>query len=250
MPYRLIQKLFGPKISLSGFARAFKNHFGFIPREENYYRIAFTHRSDAYEESYHLAGAHNERLEFLGDAVISTIVSDFLFKKFPQANEGSLTKMRSKLVKRDNLNEWAKLFDIPSFLKHDKGLTLNQQFKETVYGNAFEAFVGAMYLDQGFLFTSNFLNKHILNHQVDLDQLLKEESNFKSRLIEWGQKNKKQIKFQITSAEDSDKNSIFQALVYVEGEKMGTGEAKRKKEAEQLAAQNALNQLEGFDTSE
>lgn len=240
MHFKFFQKLFNPKKPHSDFSRAFENHFGFRPHQEIYYQIAFTHRSDAYSEPHPLAGPHNERLEFLGDSVINTIVSDYLFQQIPEADEGHLTQMRSILVKRDNLNEWAKIFEIPAFLKHDKGLTQNRQFKETVYGNAFEAFIGAIYLDRGFLFTYNFLKNQLLSEEVNLQQLKSENNNFKSRLIEWSQKNNVQINFEITSKENAEKNSTFKAKVYIEGQLSGEGEAKRKKDAEQMASKNAL----------
>ena len=249
MPFNFLKKVvqsFSPSTNKTELD-PFTNKFGFQPGNWSYYRVAFTHRSQPLKDTVTTVGAQNERLEFLGDAIIGTIVAEVLFYHFPNADEGALTRMRSKLVRRKNLNYWAKAIGIPGFLSYDKSLDSNQQFSESIYGNAFEAFIGAIFLDKGYEFTSNFLEKQVINPFVDFKEIDHQDLNYKSLLIEWVQKVKKTIHFQLEdSYEEEGKNMVFCISCWIDGEKVGQGEAYQKKQAEQEAARQAMDRL-GID---
>lgn len=207
----------------------------------DYYKVAFTHRSCSTEIGLTKLGPNNERLEFLGDAIIGSVISEALFYRFPDDDEGTLTRIKSSLVSRKQLNSWAKAIGLPDFLRYDTSLDTNQQFSEDLYGNAFEAFIGAIFLDRGYSFSRKYLTKRILSRLVDFGELYKYDDNHKSMLIEWGQKHKKAIAFElIDKYEDYAKMQVFCVGCWVEGKKMGDGQAYRKKLAEQEAARQVL----------
>jgi ribonuclease-3 len=186
---------------------------------------------------------NNERLEFLGDAILGAIIADFLYNRFPQQDEGFLTKNRSKLVNRTFLTRLT--FDMGLNVYIDSNTTNNMD-KSHIYGDALEALIGAIYLDTDYQTTKYFVTKKILLQFVNLNEVEQKDSNFKSQLIEWSQKNKKEIKFETIEkpATAKTKQPQFVAKVIVENKELGTGTGTSKKEAHQNAARETLKQLE------
>lgn len=171
------------------FFEAIKNIFGFYPENIFLYKLAFRHKSQA-EELHNGIRVSNERLEFLGDAVLSNVVADYLFRMFPYKDEGFLTEMRSKIVSRAQLNKLSLRLGIDQLIIHT-------QEKNNVYrsikGDAFEAIIGAMYLDKGYTFTRKVLINRVIKNNYDLNELMNTDVNFKSKLIEWAQREKNQL---------------------------------------------------------
>lgn len=227
-------------VNLFGSKRIFfltlKRITGFFPGELAFYELAFIHKSASKTTNGHFV--NNERLEYLGDAILDAVVADFVFTSFPHKDEGFLTQMRSKLVKRAFLDDLAMqlgihrlvISQIPSFNN-----------KKHLYGNALEALVGAIYLDKGYALTKKFVINKVIKKYVDLQELIQTETDFKSRIIEWGQKNKQEIYFDNQEEIfDLKKNPIFISRVKVVDKNIGTGKGFSKKEAEQNAAEQAL----------
>mgnify|MGYP001587275175 CR=1 FL=1 len=220
------------------FSTSLKNILGFSPKNLSLYRQAFRHSSVAKEIKEGMKDS-NERLEFLGDAVISIVIADFLFKKFPYCDEGFLTKMRSKIVNRNFLEQLAIKLGLNDFIQQSSDPGLNSS---SVKGDAFEAFIGAIYLDRGFLQVSDFLVNNILKYHVDVTKLEFTETDFKSRLIEWGQQEKKNIFFhQIKEGNGYDKKYVI--AVIVNEEIIGQAEHYSKKKAEQFSSELAYIKL-------
>jgi len=165
------------------FAISLKYILGFSPKSLSIYKQAFRHNSIAKEIKDGVKDS-NERLEFLGDSVLSTIIADFLFKKYPYKDEGYLTKMRSKIVSRDHLNKLALKLGLNKLIVQSH----TTQQNASMNGNAFEALVGAIFLDRGFSEAQNFILNRILKFHVDVEKIIETETDFKSKLIEWGQK--------------------------------------------------------------
>ena len=184
---------------------------------------------------------NNERLEYLGDAILDAVIADYLFKKFPRKKEGFLTQMRSKIVKRSHLDFLARNLGIDLMVVSN---TQRNPYKKHIYGDAFEALIGAIYLDKGYLYTHKYIVNYILKNFVNLEELLTKETDYKSRLIEWGQKNKVMISFE-TSEEyaEVEQAPTFVSQVKMNDQGLGTGTGKSKKEAEQLAAEQAYNNV-------
>lgn len=220
-----------------------KELLGFYPSNLKLYDLAFIHKSaSVYDSQGNMV--NNERLEFLGDAILGAIIADFLYNRFPQQDEGFLTKNRSKLVNRTFLTRLT--FDMGLNVFIDSNTTKNID-KSHIYGDALEALIGAIYLDTDYQTTKYFVTKKILSQFVDLNEIEQKDSNFKSQLIEWSQKNKKDIKFETTEepATDKTKQPRFVAKVFVENKELGTGTGTSKKEAHQNAARETLKKLEG-----
>ncbi len=184
---------------------------------------------------------NNERLEFLGDAILDAIVGDIVYKHFEGKREGFLTNTRSKIVQRETLNKLAVQIGLDKLIKYS---TRSSSHNSYMYGNAFEAFIGAIYLDQGYERCKRFLEERIIRPYIDLDKLSKKEVNFKSKLIEWSQKNKVEVSFElIEQFFDKESNPVFQTEVRIEGIPAGTGTGYSKKESQQNAAQMALKKI-------
>ena len=216
-----------------------KKHLKINPRHLRLYELAFLHKS----ASLTLPDGsvvNNERLEYLGDAVIDTIVADYLFRTFPNEREGFLTRMRSKIVNRNHLDSIANRMGLAEAVV--SFATSKEMKKKRISGEALEAMMGAMYLDRGYDKTCKYFTDHILKNFIDLQKLLQTETDFKSRFLEWGQKNKLQVEF-ITISEKIEKSKntpqfIVQATIA--GVPVSKGSGKSKKEAEQMAAQKGL----------
>jgi len=219
---------------------AIRNIFGFYPSNIFLYKLAFRHKSVA-EESYNGVKISNERLEYLGDAILGAIVADYLFKIFPYKDEGFLTEMRSKIVSRVSLNKLSQKLGI------DKLIQSNQDSKSTyrsMKGDAFEAFVGAMYLDKGYEYSRKIIVNHIINYHFDIDSLENIDTNFKSKLIEWAQKEKKSVEFNVVDEVGSGYNKQYVVEIQIEKKPMGKGQDFSIKSAEQNASEKTWKMLD------
>jgi len=228
---------FSPDKNLHG---SLKNILGFYPGNISLYKLAFRHSSAAQSIKKGVKDS-NERLEFLGDSVIGTVVADYLFKKFPYKDEGFLTKMRSKMVSRNQHNQLAIKLGLNKFIEAN-----NDRFgtkPSSINGDAYEALIGAIYLDKGYEFAQQFLLTRIINVHIDMDELETKEVDFKSKLIEWAQKEKKEFRFEIVTdgATSPDKQFVLQLLV--DNEVIGTVQHFSKKRAEQLVSEIACVEL-------
>ncbi len=225
----------------------FYNILGFYPRNIELYEQALLHKSIT-QRSEEGKLVNNERLEFLGDAILDAIVADILYERFKGKREGFLTNTRSKIVQRETLNKLAVEIGLDKLIKFASRSSSHNSY---MYGNAFEAFIGAIYLDQGYLRCKDFVEKRIITPFIDIEKLSKKEVNFKSKLIEWSQKNKMEVSFElIEQSYDSENNPVFQTEIRVEGLSAGTGVGYSKKESQQHAAQMALDKLMDEDFNE
>lgn len=207
--------------------------FGFIPNNIELYKLALVHKSASLvlEDGRPI---NNERLEFLGDAVIEAVTSDYLFIEYPDRDEGFLTQLRSKIVSRQSLNALAVDIGLDRHVISNGGTGVTQKH---IYGDAFEAMMGAIYLDQGYEFINRLLINRIYFRALNLEELTESETDFKSRLIEWCQKNHHKIQFRTANDKGSSSNHpIFYSTVLVDGIEVGHGSGDSKKEAEQSAA--------------
>ena len=215
------------------FYAAIDDMFGFIPNNIELYKLALIHKSASIvlDNGQHI---NNERLEFLGDAVLECVSSDYLFIEFPDKNEGFLTQLRSKMVSRQTLNEVAKRIGLDDYVITHSSNNLSQKH---IYGDAFEAMMGAIYLDQGYDFVNRLLINRIFVDYIKVGSLLESETDFKSRLIEWCQKNHHTIHF-VTSHDKtySSTHPFFYSKVLIDNMEVGYGAGDSKKEAEQRAA--------------
>lgn len=213
---------------------------GFFPRNIRFYEQALLHKSTSIR-SEKGRPLNNERLEFLGDAILDAIVGDIVYKHFERRREGFLTNTRSKIVQRETLNKLAVEIGLDKLVKYS---TRSSSHNSYMYGNAFEAFIGAIYLDQGYERCKQFMEKKILKNYIDLDKMSRKEVNFKSKLIEWSQKTKMEVSFElIEQFLDQDYNPMFHTEVRIEGLSAGTGTGYSKKESQQNAAQMALKKI-------
>lgn len=216
------------------------NDFGFYPRNINLYQLAFTHKS-ASESSIGSYRVNNERLEYLGDAVLSTVVADYLFRLFPTKSEGFLTEMRSKIVSRASLNKLSQKLGFEQVIHYAHDAHSNYK---SIGGNAFEAFVGALYLDRGYTFAKDILINRIIKVHIDLDQLEQTDVNFKSKLLEWAQKGKHRVVFKNNNNEKPNSHDrLYHITVVLDGEEYGKGADYSIKGAEQLAAEKTWQML-------
>jgi len=219
---------------------ALKRILGFYPNDISFYEEALLHKSSTKENGTGI-NRNNERLEFLGDAILDAVVADIVFKKFKNQNEGFLTNTRSKIVKRETLDR------ISGNLGLNKLVISSQRThfqKNHILGNALEAFIGAVYLDQGYQKTHEFIEKKIVAAYINIDTLAKKEVNFKSKLLEWCQKFRVQLDFQLLeNFVDRENNPIFESQVLLNGCVAGVGTGYSKKESHQQAACQALDKI-------
>jgi ribonuclease-3 len=226
------------------FVRELSTILGFVPARLSFYRQAFSHRSTMQNDP-NMSSKSNERLEFLGDAILGAVVAEYLFRKYHNRDEGFLTKMRSKIVKRKSLNEIASQMGFDLFLRRN-GL---DAISDSMLGNAFEAFIGAIYLDMGYAKTQQFILAKILKHFIDIRELEEYDDNYKSQLLEYCQKNGKSIDFSLVGKTKSGNRDLFKVAVLVANETISTAEDFNKKNAEQTAAQKALISLGQIDNN-
>ena len=210
---------------------------GFVPGSLQPYKMAFTHSSQLFGTGRKLVC--NERLEFLGDAVLSSVITDFLYSKFRKEREGFLSKSRSNLVCRERLNELALEIGIDRLVST---CGTENHHNNYIYGNALEALIGAIYIDKGYGRCRSFLLERVFS-KLEIEAVVRSDKNYKSRLIEWSQKQRRQITFNVVAEELRKEGAYFVSEVLVDGEPYGRGEGFSKRESQQRAAQVALEKL-------
>ena len=215
------------------FYRIIRQTLGIVPDNIELYKLAFIHRSASITLDDGRA-ANNERLEFLGDAVLEAIVSEFIFIEYREEPEGFLTQMRSRIVSRASLDEIARAIGLDRLIVANFNGTYSHKH---LPGNVLEALIGAIYLDKGYDFTNRIVINNILRNYVSMDDIAITESDFKSRLIEWCQKSKREIRFETSHDTDSTmQHPRFRSTIIIDGIELGHGHGTSKKEAEQKAA--------------
>ena len=223
-------------------AKYINNVFGFYPHNISLYQLAFTHKSLGTKKLNGIT-ISNERLEYLGDAVLSSIVAEYLFKKFPTKQEGFLTEMRSKIVSRASLNKLSMKLGFDKMVMYAKSHDKHSQFR-SIGGNAFEAFTGALFLDRGYNFTYKIIVDHIILIHLDLDNIEKNEVNFKSKLLEWSQKAKHNVEFKHIGTKGDGFDKLYIIQVVIDDKAYGQAVDFSIKGAEQLAAEKTWHQME------
>ncbi|MEJ7681766.1 MAG: ribonuclease III [Segetibacter sp.] len=232
----IFDRFFSSKKNIHSLQKQLENVLGIKTRNISLYRTALSHRS--VKEN---ADENNERLEYLGDAVLSSIVADYLFKKYPYRGEGFLTEMRSKMVNRQQLNDLAikiGLRKIALYNKIDGSLKGSQ-----IFGNTLEALVGAVYLDKGYRKTQKWVTRHMIIPHLYVDDLELIDINLKNKLIGWATKNVKVLTFQTIEEKIVNNRRVFTIAVILDGEQLTAGKGYNKKEASQVAAQLAIEKL-------
>jgi ribonuclease-3 len=224
------------------FLNKLKNILGFVPGNAALYKMAFRHRSVA-KVLQNGTRSSNERLEFLGDAILGSVIAELLFKSYPYKEEGFLTEMRSKIVNRANLNQLARKMGFDQLIVFDQKMVNIQTKHHSMLGDAFEALIGAIYLDKGYNYTKDFLIKRIVKPYIDIHTLELTETNFKSKLIEWCQRQGKDFTFDMVENDVGESAKLFTIKVVVDGEIYGVGRDYNKKNAEKLAAEKACEAL-------
>jgi ribonuclease-3 len=237
--FKHIIVLFSPDKSLY---ISLRNLLGFYPNNISLYKLAFRHSSVAQIIKEGVKDS-NERLEFLGDSVIGSVVADYLFKRFPFKDEGFLTKMRSRMVSRASHNQIALRLGLKMFIELD-----NERFKtlqpNSIYGDAYEALVGAIYLDKGFEAAQAFIINKIINMHIDMHEIENKEIDFKSKFIEWVQREKKEYRFEVIQDGSGSLNKPFIIELWVSNEMISRVEHVSKRKAEQLVAEQVCTILE------
>lgn len=220
--------------------RVFRNMLGFYPRDISLYQEALMHKSmSAHTDKG--AKLNNERLEFLGDAVLDAVVGEIVFHHFPLGREGFLTNTRSKIVQRETLGRLAVEIGLDKLVRSNGR---GQMHNSYLAGNAFEALVGAVYLDRGYAHCKQFIVQRILSRLLDIDKVARQEVNFKSKLLEWCQKNRAPLEFVLLSeSKMEDGSPYFCTKVLIGGKECGRGKGYSKKESHQNASKNALHRL-------
>ncbi len=242
-----IKNIFSSRHDKNGeFFDSLKKILGFKPKDLTIYETAFTHRSTN-EKNDSGQPQNYERLEFLGDAMLGAVIAAHLYKKVPEGNEGYLTKMRSKVVSREHLNELGRDLNLVKFLK--SGVPA-QKFGGNVYGNIFEALVGAIYLDRGIKYCEKFIQKRVIKPYVDIKKLEGKVISYKSLFIEWCQKHKKNFNFEIYEDNGKDEQKHFAVRLKLENEIVAKARATSKKKAEERAAKRAYYKLQSKMDSE
>jgi ribonuclease-3 len=203
------------------------------------YKLAMRHSSVALQPSKGVSES-NERLEYLGDAVLGTVVADYLFRKYPFQNEGFLTEIRSRIVNRESLNQLGRQLGLDVLLQFDPSMRVES--RRSLSGNALEALIGAVYLDHGFYPCKTFIERRLLSHYFDLDQLINTIHNHKSALIEWAHKENRKIEFTVEEAPNSG-GRLFNAEVMIDNEAVAHGQGSSKKRAQKEAARRAYTAL-------
>lgn len=212
---------------------------GFYPHNIEIYKQALLHKSSSVKTQGRLV--NNERLEFLGDAILDAVVADIVYKKFEGKREGFLTNTRSKIVQRETLNNIAINIGLDKLIKYSSKQSSHNSYMS---GNAFEALVGAIYLDRGYKACMKFMEKRIIGQYINLEKISRKEVNFKSKLIEWSQKNKFEIEFRLVGqTSDESQNPIFETQILVENISGGTGKGYSKKESQQEAAHATMTMI-------
>lgn len=221
------------------FILAMKKILGYRPKKVRFYKEAFTHSSlkkqnnKGYPMNY-------ERLEFLGDAILGAVIANYLFKKIPTGDEGYLTQMRSKIVSREHLNELGRDLDLIRFVESS---IPSSHFGDNIHGNLFEALIGAIHSDRGYSFTEKFIYRFVIEPYVDIERLEGKITSYKSVLIEWSQKNRKKLKYNVYEDTGNDVLKHFSVKLLIDDELTAKGRATSKKKAEEIASKRAYYKL-------
>ncbi len=222
------------------FTRRLKSLLGFAPANLGIFKLAFSHRSNNGGTNDPMQTVqNNERLEYLGDAVLGSIVGEYLFKKYPSEDEGFLTKMRSKIVKRKSLNLLGDKMGLDVILNEQNNMRLSR----SMLGNAVEALIGAIYLEKGYRKTKHFVIRKILMGYVDVQELESFDDNYKSQLLEFCQKNGQNVSYKLLARYKYEKRDRFKVAVMIDGQKLATADDFNKKSAEQSASEKAMKSL-------
>lgn len=216
-----------------------KSILGYSPRNYNLFRLATVHSSVALTNVQGVKES-NERLEYLGDAVLGAVVAEYLFKKFPFKNEGFLTDIRSRIVNRESLNQIGKKIGLEHIIQFNKKISSPHK---SIYGDTLEAIIGAVYLDRGYIFCQKFILEKLLDPHYDIDQIIRSNPNAKSRIIEWAQKENKELEFETIDVQTTFNRKEFTVRILVESKPLATGYGSTKKKAEQDAAQKSCEVL-------
>lgn len=232
--------LFAKKKESPEFYAFFKNVLGFVPRRTELYHTAFIHRSVSSVSEGHRI--NNERLEYLGDAVLGTVVAEYLYKKYPLKGEGFLTEMRSKIVSRKSLGQLAVKIGMLELIEHQRG---GEGAFKSMGGDALEALIGAVYIEKGYRFTRRIIIRKLLCTYIDVDTVAQTEWNFKSKLIDWGQKNHKKVTFEIVRSvvRGQSGRREYECRVNIDGKPQQSAVEYTIKAAEQLAAEKTYKML-------
>ncbi len=228
-----IFNLFSPSQPL---ALQLESLLGFRPQHLAYYQLALAHRSQS-----EVVLENNERLEYLGDAILGAIVAEYLFKKYPMQPEGFMTEMRSRMVRRESLNTVALkmgLNKLVQFNQNDRALS-----RSHIFGNALEALVGAVYLDQGYSKTRTFVLRQMVKAYMDIDEIEATDTNYKNKLLSWAQRKGQKLEYQTVSEKLEGARKVFTIAVQLDGETFVTGTGYTKKEAGQEASKKALQKI-------
>lgn len=221
----------------------FKNTLGFFPRNFHLYQVAFIHRSKSVVSGKG-GCVNNERLEYLGDAVLGSMVADYLYRKYPNKEEGFLTDVRSKIVSRANLNVLAKKIGLAQFIQYDS--RSNGYFKSKD-GDGFEALVGAIYLDRGYDFTYSVVMDRLMASYSDIDRLVCAEWNYKSKLINWGQREHHKVSYEVVGVSFHGNRNQYDVQVKIDEHVTDRAVAFSIKSAEQLASEKTFKRLRQSD---
>ncbi len=220
------------------FARKLTSLLGFTPVNLSIFKLAFSHKSNSSDKKKP-GSQNNERLEYLGDAVLGTIVAEYLFQKYPTSDEGFLTKMRSKIVKRKSLNMIGDKMGLDVLLSEYN----NTRLSRSMLGNAVEALVGAIYLECGYRRTKRYIIGQMLRKYVNIHQLERVDDNYKSQLLEWCQKNGKAVNYKLLARYKYEKRDRFKVAVMIDGNRLAIADDYNKKSAEQSASEKAMLSL-------
>jgi ribonuclease-3 len=221
------------------FKKKLKNILGFYPDNIALYKQAFRHSSSSKEITEHFQS--NERLEFLGDAILGAVVAEYLFKLFPKKDEGFLTQMRSRIVNGQNLYMLSKKFGFDVLLS--SRLTKKEKVSSSAYGDVFEAFIGAVFMDKGFEVTRKFILMRIIKIHLDINDLLRNDTDYKSQFQILMQRQKKQFEYTVLSEHKNGRDKVFAVQLSIDGVPQGVFEHKSKKVAEQKVAQVVLEKI-------
>lgn len=209
---------------------------GFAPKNLHYYKKAFIHRSIKEIDKVSGLPQNYERLEFLGDAMLSAVIAAYLFEEVPSGDEGYLTQMRSKIVSREHLNELGRDLNLIKFVKSN---VAKSKFGENIHGNVFEALIGAIYLDRGYKYCEKFIQKRVIVPYVDVPKLEGKITSYKSLFIEWCQKKKNEFLFEVYEDTGNDAIKHFSVKLFLNGDLISKGRATSKKKAEETASKRA-----------
>lgn len=221
---------------------------GFMPSQLEHYRQAFTHKSAIPLRSPKQSS--NERLEYLGDAVLSLVIGDYLYHKYPDKDEGQLSQLRARVVNRELFNELGFKMKLDEWMRQIAPYKADTESSPALLGNAFEALVGAIFLDKGYKRAKLFFEKTVLVYHLDIEEVNSSDTNYKSRLLEWAQKNGRRVEFVLLNTSRDGNKNFFEVDVEVDGEKLGTACETKKKKSEQMASKAALEKLNLLDMEE